>query len=110
MHICVIWAQCVDTLHGNVVNTKLGSVFCVSGGAVDNFLAFDNTARVKVDFILADAVIEVIRQYDSCNTGELDRHAQHQQPCLASRTLRVVVRQEHRPHSRQVSVPDLTVL
>ena len=37
---------------------------------------------------------EVIRQYDSCNTGELDRHAQHQQPCLASRTLRVIVRQE----------------
>ena len=37
---------------------------------------------------------EVIRQYDSCNTGELDRHAQHQQPCLASRTLRVFVRQE----------------
>ena len=36
---------------------------------------------------------EVIRQYDSCNTGELDRHAQHQQPCLASRTLRVIVRQ-----------------
>ena len=37
---------------------------------------------------------EVIRQYDSCNTGELDRHAQHQQPCLASRTLRVTVQQE----------------
>ena len=37
---------------------------------------------------------EVIRQYDSCNTGELDRHAQHQQPCLAGRTLRVIVRQE----------------
>ena len=37
---------------------------------------------------------EVIRQYDSCNKGELDRHAQHQQPCLASRTLRVIVRQE----------------
>ena len=37
---------------------------------------------------------EVIRQYDSCNTGELDRHAQHQQPCLASRMLRVIVRQE----------------
>ena len=35
-------------------------------------------------------LIEGIRQYDSCNTGELDRHAQHQQPCLASRTLRVV--------------------
>ena len=40
------------------------------------------------------ALQEVIRQYDSCNTGELDRHAQHQQPCLASRTLRVIVRQE----------------
>ena len=39
-------------------------------------------------------LIEVIRQYDSCNTGELDRHAQHQQPCLASRTLRVTVQQE----------------
>ena len=39
-------------------------------------------------------VCEVIRQYDSCNTGELDRHAQHQQPCLASRTLRVIVWQE----------------
>ena len=39
-------------------------------------------------------IIEVIRQHDSSNTGELDRHAQHQQPCLASRTLRVVVRQE----------------
>ena len=37
---------------------------------------------------------EVIRQYDSCNMGELDRHAQHQQPCLAGRTLRVIVRQE----------------
>ena len=37
---------------------------------------------------------EVIRQYDSCNTGELDQHAQHQQPCLARRTLRVIVRQE----------------
>ena len=37
---------------------------------------------------------EVIRQYDSCNTGELDRHAQHQQPCLASRMLRVIVRQK----------------
>ena len=37
---------------------------------------------------------EGIRQYDSCNTGELDRHAQHQQPCLASRTPRVVVRQK----------------
>ena len=37
---------------------------------------------------------EVIRQYDSCNTGELDRHAQHQQPCLASRTPRVIARQE----------------
>ena len=37
---------------------------------------------------------EGIRQYDSCNTGELDRHAQHQQPCLASRTPRVIARQE----------------
>ena len=37
-------------------------------------------------------LFEVIRQYDSCNTGELDRHAQHQQPCLTSRTLRVIVR------------------
>ena len=37
---------------------------------------------------------EGIWQYDSCNTGELDRHAQHQQPCLASRTPRVVVRQK----------------
>ena len=35
-------------------------------------------------------ILEVIRQHDSCNTGELDRHAQHQQPCLASRTLRVI--------------------
>ena len=42
----------------------------------------------------AGGIREVIRQYDSCNTGELDRHAQHQQPCLASRTLRVIVRQE----------------
>ena len=40
------------------------------------------------------SALEVIRQYDSCNTGELDRHAQHRQPCLASRTLRVIVRQE----------------
>ena len=39
-------------------------------------------------------LLEVIRQYDSSNTGELHRHAQHQQPCLASRTLRVVVWQE----------------
>ena len=39
-------------------------------------------------------LLEVIRQYDSCNTGELDRHAQHQQPCLASRILRVIVRQK----------------
>ena len=31
---------------------------------------------------------------DSCNTGEHDRHAQNQQPCLASRTLPVIVRQE----------------
>ena len=38
-------------------------------------------------------ILEGIRQYDSCNTGELDRHEQHQQPCLASRTPRVVVRQ-----------------
>ena len=37
---------------------------------------------------------EGIRQCDSCNTGELDLHAQHQQHCLASRTPRVVVRQE----------------
>ena len=56
---------------------------------------------------------EVIRQYDSSNTGELDRHAQHQQPCLASRTHRVVVWQEQPvltgPHwssfaNRQMSV------
>ena len=37
---------------------------------------------------------ERIRQYDSCNTTELDRHAQYQQPCLASRMPRVVVGQE----------------
>ena len=30
---------------------------------------------------------EGIRQYDSCDTGVLDRHAQHQQPCLASEGL-----------------------
>ena len=42
----------------------------------------------------ASLLIEGIRQCDSCNTGELDRHAQHQQPCPASRTPRVVVRQE----------------
>ena len=40
------------------------------------------------------SIYEVIQQYDSCNTGELDRHAQHQQPCLASRTPRVIARQE----------------
>ena len=41
--------------------------------------------------------IETVRVFGSttlCNTGELDRHAQHQQPCLASRTPRVVVRQK----------------
>ena len=32
-------------------------------------------------------LLEVIRQYDSCNTGELDRHAQHQQPCPYSTSL-----------------------
>ena len=37
---------------------------------------------------------EGIWQYPSCNTGALARHAQHQQLCLASRTPRVVVRQE----------------
>ena len=40
------------------------------------------------------ALLESIRQHDSCNTGELDRHAQHQQSCLTSRTPRIVVRQE----------------
>ena len=38
-------------------------------------------------------ILEVIRQYDSCNTDELDRHVQHQQPCLASPTPRIVVGQ-----------------
>ena len=46
----------------------------------------------RVTGIVDAAHLEGIRQYDSCNTGEFDRHAQHQQPCLASRTPRVVVR------------------
>ena len=50
--------------------------------------------RLRTLLPLPGCRCEVIRQYDSCNTGELDRHAQHQQPCLANRTLRVIVRQE----------------
>ena len=38
---------------------------------------------------------EGIRQYGSCNMGELDRHVQHQQSFLASWTPRVVVRQNN---------------
>ena len=51
------------------------------------------TRPVNTEMLPAGAwwcIYEVIRQHDSCNTGELDRHAQHQQPCLASRTLRVI--------------------
>ena len=33
-----------------------------------------------------EELLEGIRQYHTSNTGELDRHAQHQQPCLVSRT------------------------
>ena len=51
--------------------------------------------RLHSDFVLPPSYNhEVIPQYHSCNTGELDRHVQHQQPCLASRTIRVIVRQE----------------
>ena len=31
---------------------------------------------------MSSLIQEVIRQYDSCNTGELDRHAQHNSPAL----------------------------
>ena len=44
--------------------------------------------------VIASITYEGIRQYDLCNMGELDRHSQHLQPCLASWTPRVVVRQE----------------
>ena len=44
--------------------------------------------------VTSKSIFEGIRQYDLCNTGDLDRHAQHQQPCLASRTHRVVFQQE----------------
>ena len=52
---------------------------------------------------------EGIRQYNSSNTGELDRHAQHQQPCLASRTPRVVVRQKQPVYQGHTALRSCTV-
>ena len=72
---CPLWRHC------NVSQRLVSYLYCS-----DNIFYFPGAPFANM--------VYVIRQYDSCNTGELDRHAQHQQPCLASRTPRVIVRQE----------------
>ena len=109
--LCVHWSVFIVNCHTcNILTVDMDSMACLLCETIiypitcmERLLEWHQALRQLYlythDVSLVAAVepvrlYEVIRRYDSCNTGELDRHAQHQQPCLASRTLRVIVRQE----------------